>query len=169
MDSENQELNTQNQNPEPPKRRVRSNIWIRYLVTFSSCAVAVLIYISIAGIFSNWEVVYANTHWNINSELSKNLYIFTNATFVIGVLCTMFGLLVIATNGGAFEMFAYGMRRFFSFFQRDINKIRFKTFYDYHVYKSSEPKRSFAHLLVVGIFVLALSGLFLALYMNSMK
>ena len=94
------------------------------------------------------------------------MYILTNSTFVVGIVCAGFGLLVVASNGGAFEMFVYGMRRFFSLFQRDVNKVKFKTFYDYHVYRSSEPKRSFAYLLIVGGAFLALSGVFLAVYLK---
>lgn len=163
MDSENQELNNQN----PQAKKVKSNIWIKYVVTTASCLVATLIFIIIAGIFTGWETVYANTHWNINSELTKNMFILTNATFAIGMVCACFGLLVIAANGGVFEMLYYGTYRFFTLFKKDVNKVRFKTFYDYQVYRRGKPRRSFAHLLIVGVLFVALSGLFLAIYMQN--
>ena len=95
------------------------------------------------------------------------LHILVDATFVSGVVMFGIGVLVVASNGGAFEMFVYGMRRFISWFQKDVNKVRFKTFYDYHVYRSGEPKHSFAYLLIVGGIFLAISGILLAIYMTN--
>ena len=148
------------------KVRNPDSLLLRYGITIGICLVLSFILIWVWGIFDNFEVVKEKTNWNINSELTKNMYILTNSTFVVGIVCAGFGLLVVASNGGAFEMFVYGMRRFFSLFQRDVNKVKFKTFYDYHVYRSSEPKRSFAYLLIVGGAFLALSGVFLAVYLK---
>ena len=78
------------------------------------------------------------------------------------------GVLVVASNGGAFEMFVYGMRRFISWFQKDVNKVRFKTFYDYHVYHSEKPKPEFLFLILVGLFYVGVSLILVAFYMNYM-
>ncbi|NLB48692.1 MAG: DUF3899 domain-containing protein, partial [Erysipelotrichia bacterium] len=108
--------------------------------------------------------VYALRNWNIDSELTKIHFILTNGASIVGVLATGFGLLIMAANGGAFEMIAYGVRRFFSLFQKDVNKVKFKTFYDYHVYNASKPKQPFMFLVVVGLVFLALATLFYLIY-----
>ena len=140
---------------------------MKYLITFGIGAVVVLVYISIAGIFSPWQDVVDKTAWNIVNEEQKNYFILTNATFSVGVVCTALGLFVVAKNGGAFEMLTYGVRRFISLFQKDQNKIPFKTYYDYHVYKSSEPKKSVLYFIVVGVLYIGVSMIFLALYYGA--
>ena len=167
MENPNPNQNKQIQE-EYQKQKVVNSIWFRYIITFSACFIVTFVFAAISGIFSSWEAVQAKMQWNIVDELTKNMFILTNATFFTGALALAFGLLVLASNGGMFEMFVYGMRRFFSLFQRDINKIRFKTFYDYHMYKSGQPKTPLLHLVIAGIFFLALSGIFLAIYMQNM-
>ena len=121
----------------------------------------------VAGIFLPYEKVIDKFSWQDATDLLVRMHILTDATFVSGVLIFSVGVLVVASNGGAFEMLVYGVRRFISLFQKDVNKIKFKTFYDYHVYKSSEPRHSFAYLLVVGAAFIAISGIFLAIYMTN--
>ena len=117
------------------------------------------------GLFENLETIAPRyPEGYMPTDLAKSMYILTNGTFIVGMLTASFGMLVLASNGGAFEMFVYGIRRFISLFQKDVNKVRFKTFYDYHVYKSSEPKKSFLYLVIVGLVFVAISGLFLALW-----
>ena len=167
----------ENQNPNPnqnkqiqeeyQKQKVVNSIWFRYIITFSACLIVSFIFAVISGIFTGWEAVVAKTNWRIIDELTKCMFILTNATFFTGILSLAFGLLVLAANGGMFEMFVYGMRRFFSLFQRDINKIRFKTFYDYHMYKSGQPKTPLLHLVLNGVLFLAISGIFLMIYMQN--
>ena len=171
MQKQNQNLSPKENNEQIKKEQEKllgkNKLLIRYVITASICLVLSFIYSAIAGIFKPYSEVAALTGWNINSELTKCMFILCNATFVVGILCAGFGLLVVASNGGAFEMFVYGMRRFISLFQKDVNKIKFQTFYDYHVYKSSEPKRSFWYLIIVGVVFLGLSGLFLLIYMQN--
>lgn len=166
----------ENQNPEQQQEEIKqqyqkqkaiNSVLLRYGISFGVCLIASFIYIAAAGIFNNWEAVYESTHWNINSELTKNMFILTNATFFTGVLALAFGLLIFAANGGVFEMLVYGIRRFISLFQRDVNKVRFKTFYDYHMYKTGQPKKPYLYLVFVGLFFLGLSAIFLVLYMQN--
>ena len=161
------EENQQRIKKEQEKLARRNGLLIRYVICASACLILSFIYCAATGIFSPWQQVVNQTGWNINSELTKVMFILSNATFIVGMVCAGFGLLVVASNGGAFEMFVYGMRRFISIFQKDVNKIRFKTFYDYHIYKSSEPKKSFWYFIIIGVFFIALSGIFLAVYMKS--
>ena len=161
-------MQKQNQENLEKKKQVKPiNYWARYTITSSICIVFSFVYAAIAGIFSPYEEVIAKFHWEDATDLLVRMHILTDATFVSGIVMFGIGLLVVASNGGAFEMFVYGMRRFISLFQKDVNKIKFKTFYDYHVYKSNEPKQSFAYLLIVGGAFIALSGLFLTIYMTN--
>lgn len=137
---------------------------LRYGITIGICLVVSFLYAILMGLFTPWQELKQSTSWTIDSELTKVMFVFTNGTFAVGTLATCFGLLVMAANGGAFEMLNYGIRRFISLFQKDINKIKFKTFYDYHVYNSSKPKTPFLFLVFVGLFFLALSAFFLIIY-----
>lgn len=153
--------------PQKPKiKRTPTFYWVRYTISTSICLLFSFIYAVIAGIFSSYEEIIAKFSWLDKTDLAARMHILTDATFVSGMVMFGVGILVVASNGGAFEMFVYGMRRFISLFQRDVNKIRFKTFYDYHVYKSSEPNRSFSYMLVVGGAFIGIACIFLAVYMK---
>ena len=137
---------------------------LQYSITFGVCLLLCIGYCFLAGIHKDFATVVKLTGWHINNETSKCFFIFTNASFTIGVVCACVGLFVVANNEGAFDMLIYGMGRFFSLFKKDPTRVRFKTFYDYRMYKSGEPKKSFLFLLLVGVFYILLSMLFLYLY-----
>jgi hypothetical protein len=141
------------------------SVLLRYGITFGVCLVASFLFALLMGLFTPWQELKQSSSWNFDSELTKVMFVLTNGTFSVGALATCFGLLIMAANGGAFEMLSYGIRRFISLFQKDINKIKFKTFYDYHVYNSSKPKTPFLFLVFVGLFFLALSAIFLIVYL----
>lgn len=137
---------------------------LEYSITFGACLLLCFVYCWIAGIFNSYEVVLSKTGWHINNEAAKNFFILTNSFFTIGVFCTCVGLFILAANGGAFDMLIYGMGRFFSLFKKDPTKVRFKTFYDYRMYRSEEPKKSCGFFIVVGAFYILVSLLFLYIY-----
>ncbi|NLZ15077.1 MAG: DUF3899 domain-containing protein [Erysipelotrichaceae bacterium] len=141
------------------------SVLLRYGITFGVCLVASFLFALLMGLFTPWQELKQSSSWNFDSELTKVMFVLTNGTFSVGALATCFGLLIMAANGGAFEMLSYGIKRFISLFQKDINKIKFKTFYDYHVYNSSKPKTPFLFLVFVGLFFLALSAIFLIIYL----
>jgi len=95
------------------------------------------------------------------------MFILTNASFTVGVISAGIGLLVFAANGGAFEFIAYGFRRFFSLFQRDPTRVRFRTYADYHAYRNEQPDHPFLFLIIVGALFIGLSMIFLAVYYNN--
>ncbi|MDD4212509.1 MAG: DUF3899 domain-containing protein [Bacilli bacterium] len=123
---------------------------IRYLITSGVGCLIVLAIVLSKNIFGLDDAV----------EVYKVL---TDAFFVAGVLITGFGLLVLASNGGTFDMLVYGVGRFFDLFRRDMMKVKHKTFYDYRVAKQ-DRKLGFGYLVIVGLAFLALSFLFLWLY-----
>ena len=144
---------------------VRTKI-LQYTITFAVCLVFCFIYVSVAGIFKSWKEVVNDMGWNINNEAAKAMFILSNGTFIIGVLTVAAGLLVFAANGGAFEMIVYGFKRFLSLFQRDPSKVKFKTYYDYHVYRSNAPNTPFLFLILVGLFYLLASMVFVIIYLR---
>lgn len=139
---------------------------LQYTITTGVCLLLCFVYAWAVGIFKNWEEVLRLTEWNITNEASKNTFILTNAFFTVGAICACIGLFILAANGGAFEMLVYGVSRFFSLFKKDPNKIRFKTFYDYHVYHSEQEPTPFGFFLVIGFSLIGISLIFLALYYN---
>ena len=154
----------------PKKIKSKKTILLEYLITFALCAIIVVIWISASRIFSSyedWLKVWHGYEESVHSNAQKNYFVLTNAFFGTGVICLGFGLLVIASNGGAFEMIVYGVRRFISIFQKEPNKIKYKTYFDYHAAKSAEPRRSFLFLIINGLVYLAASGVFLILYLNA--
>ena len=90
---------------------------------------------------------------------------FCDAFFAAGVLLACVGGLVFVSNGGVFDMLAYGVRTFFTAFRRNVTDRKYKDFYEYREAKKSS-KRSFSFLLIVGIVFIAISMIFLALYYN---
>ncbi len=92
-------------------------------------------------------------------------HILTDSFFVPGVCIFGFGLLVVASNGGTFDMMTYGLIKFFSFFKRDLKSEKYKTFQEYRLARH-ETSSEFLHLVIVGLFLIALSLIFLACYYN---
>ena len=145
---------------------------LKYTITLAACVLISFVVACIMGLFTDWETLknklqYPAGDLGFINEYSKNMYVLTNATFVTGVLCFAFGVLFVLANGGAFEMLVYGISRFFSLFQKDPSKVKFKTFYDYHMYKSAEPKTSFLFMIIDGLIIVLLSGVFLILWYQS--
>ena len=140
---------------------------LEYSITTGVCLVLSFLAAIFEGLFTPFEELVEITHWNIANETQKVFFTLTNGCFIVGVLCTCLGLMIFATNGGAFDMLIYGIRRFFSLFQKDVNKIKYKTFYDYRMAKEGKPKRTFFYFVAVGLFYVALSLLFLFIYYQS--
>ena len=125
-------------------------IILRYSITFWVGLIIALVIMLSKSIFSQ--------------DNAKNVHhILTDAFFVPGVVICGYGLLVMASNGGTFDMLVYGVKRLFSLFQKDINKVKYKTFYDYRVAKQ-ETKNPFGYLVIVGLIFIGVSMVFLILY-----
>lgn len=90
----------------------------------------------------------------------------SDAFFVPGVVTAGVGALIFATNGGAFDMLAFGVKKLFDLFKRDMTKVKYRTFYDYRQ-AQKEKKRSFASLLIVGLAFVAAAAVFLILYTQN--
>ena len=97
------------------------------------------------------------------ASTSEVMHILCDSFFVPGVVLLGFGLLVVASNGGTFDMLIYGTKKFFNMFRKNPTKRLQETFYDYRTAKS-ENKMSFLHLIVVGLVFIAISIIFLLLW-----
>ncbi len=125
--------------------------WLQYLI------VSV---ISLAIVFCVLLMQNAFTH--SGDLLLKDL---CNAFFVPGVLVLGLGLLVWSTNGGTFDMLAFGVIKLFDLFKKDLTKVKYRTFYDYRK-AQQEKERSFSAYVVVGVVLIVISIVFLILYNN---
>ena len=87
----------------------------------------------------------------------------SDAFFVPGIVMLCFGVLVFATNGGTFDMLAFGVIKMFDLFKKDLTKVKYRTFYDYRK-AQNEKKRSFLHLIIIGAGFLIVGVVFLIVY-----
>lgn len=103
------------------------------------------------------------------SSTEQVMRILCDAFFVPGVCLTGAGLIVLASNGGAFYMLSYGVRFLFFMFKDVFTggkaERKYKDYYEYRKAKS-EQKRSVAFMLIVGVGFLAVSVIFLICYYN---
>ena len=141
---------------------------LQYSITFAINAAVMTGLTFFFGILTKWQTLHEKTNWNFNSELTKNMFVLSNASFIPGVMTLGLGLFILAADGGAFEMLVYGMTRFISLFKRNSKEVRFATFYDYHVYNSEQDKMPFLFLILVGALFIVLSIIFVVIYSNNM-
>ena len=123
---------------------------LKYGITAAVGLAAALIIMAAKGVFTQGDAV-------------KVMHILSDAFFVPGVIIACFGALVLVSNGGAFDIFAYGAHIFFSLFKRDVTARKYRTFYDYRQSRA-EKKRSVAFILVVGLAMVAVAAVFLIVY-----
>jgi len=97
----------------------------------------------------------------VQTGLSEIYKILSDGFFVSGVLLGGIGLLVFGSNGGTFDMLVYGVQSVVSLVYPDARK--HDTFYDYRMARSRR-RSSFAFLLLVGLFYIALALLFSLLF-----
>lgn len=95
------------------------------------------------------------------------MQILSDACFVPGVLLAGVGLIIFASNGGAFDMLAYAVIRFFDLFKRDVRNKKYKDFYEYREAKK-DKKRGMAFMLIVGAVFIVLASIFLIVYYQTM-
>ncbi|MCI8988524.1 MAG: DUF3899 domain-containing protein [Clostridia bacterium] len=107
-------------------------------------------------------IVCTKKIWNYDDG-KQVLRILSDAFFVPGVILAGVGLLIFASNGGAFDMLSYAFIRFFDLFRRDVRNKKYKDFYEYREAKK-DKKRGMAFMLIVGVIFIALAGIMLIAY-----
>ena len=93
------------------------------------------------------------------TETKEIMRILSDSFFVSGTLLTCIGLLIVASNLGAFEMIVYGLTSFIDYFRRKPER-KYATFYDYHVARANN-KSSFWYMLIIGLALIGVSIIFL--------
>ena len=148
-----QEEKTPTSNGLPPNVvKTKGRWWLPYLITTVTLAVLTVLVAWLRGVFSE-------------TDKKELLGLLCDAFSVPGILAVCFGLLIVASNGGAFDMLAYGVRSIFRLLKRDPVDRKYGGFYEYRKSRQ-EKKRSFWYLVIVGgVFLLigvALLGAYLA-------
>ena len=124
---------------------------LEYSITTLVCSLVVFLIVLIRGIFKV-------------EETKTVMHYLTDAFFTVGIITAGVGLLIFASNGGAYDMLVYGMYRFITLFRRKNTKIKYETFYDYHVAKAERPKAEFLFLVIIGVVFIGISMIFLYNY-----
>ena len=122
---------------------------LKYLIPVLICCTVVMVILASRGSFVK-----------TGKALIRDL---CDAFTVPGTLMFCFGLLVLATNGGTFDMLAFGVRKLFELFRKDLTKVKYRTFYDYRQ-AQKEKKRTFIHFIIVGSAFLLVAIVFLIIY-----
>lgn len=92
------------------------------------------------------------------------MHILCDSFFASGVFIAGYGLLVVASNGGTFDMFVYGISKFVNMFRKNMNKEKHKTYYEYKQAKAEKPKNEFWYLVLIGVGFILISLIFLIFY-----
>ena len=121
---------------------------------------------AVVGIIIFVIIICTKKIWNAD-ETYVTMQIMSDACFVPGVLLGGIGLIIFASNGGAFDMLAYAVIRFFDLFKRDPRNKKYKDFYEYREAKK-EKKRGMAFMLIVGAVFILLAVIFLIVYYKTM-
>ncbi len=100
--------------------------------------------------------------WNEQTTKAV-MQVLSDACFVPGVLLAGVGLIIFASNGGAFDMLAYAAIKFIDLFRKDCKNPKYKDFYEYREAKKGR-KRGMAFMLIVGAVFIALAVIFLIVY-----
>lgn len=122
----------------------------RYLITAGVGLLIALLVVLMKNGFEEQDVEIAMQIW-------------CDAFFVSGVFLTCGGLIVVASNGGVFDMLGYAVSLLWYTFKSSKVERKYKTFYDYREARK-DRKRSVSYVLIVGLAFIAVSVVFLILY-----
>ena len=145
----------------PNMEEIKPNLWRKYVITMMVLLTLVLVVAWIQGAYSQvtadmLELYHCN-------ERQFRFMQWSNAFASPGILTICMGLLVVASNGGAFDMLAYGISSVFRLFRKDPIDRKYGNFYEYRKAKQAK-KRSFWYLVIVGAAFALISALLLIGY-----
>ena len=127
---------------------------LEYVITFSAGLLVSFLIAVLSGVFKYQEA------FRIYAAICDGF-------FITGVLIVAVGLLLFINNCGFFDIISYGFMRFISLFKRNPRENKYDTFYDYRVAQAEKPKVEFGYMLIIGIFFLLVSVVFLVLWGNA--
>ena len=102
----------------------------------------------------------------IQTDSQEIMKILTDAFFAPGIIAVCFGLLIVASNGGTFYIFSYGISSFANLFRKDRSKMRYKTYFDYKEAMKDQQK-PYGFILIVGLVFVAISMIFMIIWLNN--
>lgn len=139
--------------PLPPNvEKLPERRWLPYVITAAVLAVMTVLVAWGRGAFTA-------------KDPEELLRFWCDAFSVPGILGVCFGLLVLASNGGAFDMLAYGVQSLFRLFKKDPIDRKYGGYYEYQQARK-EKKRSFWYLVIVGGAYLLVGIVLLIVYMQ---
>lgn len=105
---------------------------------------------------------------NLFSETNTQtiMKVLTDAFFAPGIIAMCFGLLIVASNGGTFYIFSYGIQSFMNLFRKERGKMKYKTYYDYKE-AMKDNKKPYGYILLVGAVFVAISMIFMIIWINN--
>ncbi|MCH5151922.1 MAG: DUF3899 domain-containing protein [Clostridiales bacterium] len=129
--------------PETPQaspanfKKSKNRRWLPYVITAAVLAALTLLIAWAFGGYNHAETWVIICYWG-------------DSFAIPGAVCFGFGILVWASNGGAFDIFAYGGRIFVRmFFKKDVIDRKYRTYYDYRESRK-DKSRSFWFMIIVG-------------------
>ncbi len=99
------------------------------------------------------------------SGAADAMQILSDAFLVPGVFIMGVGLIVVAANGGTFDMLGYAVRMIFDGLKRDLKNRKYKDFAEYREARK-DRKIGYGYLLITGAAFIALAVLFLLIWYN---
>lgn len=121
----------------PNVEKLKGRPWLPYVITFVVLAALTLLVAWAEGGYSHAPTWLLIGYWGSSVAIS-------------GIIAISFGVLVWASNGGAFDIFAYGGRTFVRmFFKKDVLDRKYPTYYDYRESRKKK-KRNFWFVAIVG-------------------
>lgn len=144
------ESNSEQLPPNVVERKQRR--WLPYVITAAVLAVFTVLVGWARGVFTETDTVTLLICW-------------CDAFTVPGILGVAFGLLVVASNGGAFDMLAYGVKSIFRLLKRDPIDRKYGGYYEYQQARRSK-KRSFWYMIIVGGAYLLVGIVLLVVYLQ---
>ncbi len=125
-----------------------NKLW-SYLITFALAIALFFIIASILGLFSA-------------TSYDQIIMIICDSLFIPGVALASFGLIVVISNEGIFDIITYGFKNLVLFLPIRLGKEKRERYYDYAERKKrmrKEHKRNVWFLFIVGVIFIALAGL----------
>ena len=133
---ENGEIAEKQPQPRGKSKISQERRWLPYVITAAALAALALLVAWSEGGYSRAEIFILLGCWG-------------DAFAIPGAVCFAVGVLIWASNGGAFDIFAYGGRKFIHMFKKDVRDHKYPTYYDYREARK-QKKRSFLFMVVVG-------------------
>ena len=116
---------------------VKDRRWLPYVITTAVLVVLTLLVAWAEGAYTSTEIWLA-------------LWLWGDSFAIPGAVCLAVGILVWASNGGAFDIFAYGGRSFVRMFKKKYTRDKkYPTYYDYREARKN-VKRNFLYMVIVG-------------------